>query len=133
MTPWTVGSPDSSVHGILQARILEWVANSFSRGSARTQGSNPGLLHCRQILYHLSLRVPPVSPQNVCSGPFSCFCKGLPEGSPIPTSKPTEKISKGHEEDVYKRRNINIHMAGSIHIRKHSCQPVMKEKTNLRF
>ena len=27
--------PDSSVHGILQARILEWVAISFSRGSSR--------------------------------------------------------------------------------------------------
>ena len=26
--------PDSSVHGILQARILEWVAISFSRGSS---------------------------------------------------------------------------------------------------
>ena len=25
--------PDSSVHGIFQARILEWVAVSFSRGS----------------------------------------------------------------------------------------------------
>ena len=25
----------SSVHGILQARILEWVATSFSRGSSR--------------------------------------------------------------------------------------------------
>ena len=25
---------DSSVHGILQARILEWVAISFSRGSS---------------------------------------------------------------------------------------------------
>ena len=25
--------PDSSVHGVFQARILEWVANSFSRGS----------------------------------------------------------------------------------------------------
>ena len=25
--------PSSSVHGILQARILEWVAISFSRGS----------------------------------------------------------------------------------------------------
>ena len=25
--------PGSSVHGILQARILEWVAMSFSRGS----------------------------------------------------------------------------------------------------
>ena len=27
--------PDSSVHGILQARILEWVAISFSRGPSR--------------------------------------------------------------------------------------------------
>ena len=27
--------PSSSVHGILQARILEWVAISFSRGSSR--------------------------------------------------------------------------------------------------
>ena len=49
--------PGSSVHGILQARILEWVAVSFSRGSSPTQGSNPGLPHCRQILYHLSHQV----------------------------------------------------------------------------
>jgi len=38
----------SSVLGILQARILEWVAIPFFRGS------NPVLLLCRQILYHLS-------------------------------------------------------------------------------
>ena len=43
-----------SVHGILQARILEWVAISFSRGIFPTQGSNPGLWHCRRILYHVS-------------------------------------------------------------------------------
>ena len=42
--------PGSSVHGILQARILEWVAISFSRGIFPTQGSNPGLPHCRQML-----------------------------------------------------------------------------------
>ena len=30
-------SPDSSVHGILQARILEWVAISFSWGSSQTR------------------------------------------------------------------------------------------------
>ena len=36
--------PDSSVHGILQASILEWVAISFSRG----------LLNCRQMIYQLS-------------------------------------------------------------------------------
>ena len=29
--------PGSSVHGILQARILEWVAISFSRGSSQTR------------------------------------------------------------------------------------------------
>ena len=38
----------SSLHGIFQARVLEWVAISFSRGS------NPGLLHCRQTPYPLS-------------------------------------------------------------------------------
>ena len=31
----------SSVHGSLQARILEWVATPFSRGIFPTQGSNP--------------------------------------------------------------------------------------------
>ena len=37
--------PGSSIHGILQAQILEWVAISFSRGIFPTQESNPGLLH----------------------------------------------------------------------------------------
>ena len=46
--------PGSSVHGILQARILKRVAISFSRGIFPTQGSKPGLLHYRLILYHLS-------------------------------------------------------------------------------
>ena len=39
----------SSVHGILQARILEWVY-SLLWGIFLTQGSYPGLLHCRQTL-----------------------------------------------------------------------------------
>ena len=46
--------PGSSVHGILQAKILKWVAITFSRGIYPTQGSNLGLLHCRQILYLLN-------------------------------------------------------------------------------
>ena len=85
---------DYTAHGILQARILEWVAFPFSRGDLpnpgikprssalqvnylpaepqekpkntgmgspslfqqifQTQESNPGFLHCRQILYQLS-------------------------------------------------------------------------------
>ena len=46
--------PGASVHGILQARILEWVAMLFSKGIFLNQGSKPGLLHFRQTLYHLS-------------------------------------------------------------------------------
>ena len=46
--------PGSSVLGVLQARIVEWVAISFLQGIFLTQGSNLGLLHCKQILYHLS-------------------------------------------------------------------------------
>ena len=33
-TPWTVARQASFVHGILQARVLEWVAIPFSRGSS---------------------------------------------------------------------------------------------------
>ena len=33
--PMVCSPPDSGVHGILHARILEWVAISFSRGSSR--------------------------------------------------------------------------------------------------
>ena len=45
---------DYTVHGILQVRILEWVALPFSSGSSQprdqTQGSNPGLPHCRWFI-----------------------------------------------------------------------------------
>ena len=41
-------------------RILEWVAFPFFRGFP-TQGSNPGLPHCRQILYQGSHQGSPCS------------------------------------------------------------------------
>ena len=47
-------SRDYAVHGILQSRILEWVAVIFLQGIFPTQGSNPGLPHRRWILYWLS-------------------------------------------------------------------------------
>ena len=33
--PMDCSPPGSSIHGILQARILEWVAISFSKGSSQ--------------------------------------------------------------------------------------------------
>ena len=91
--PMNCSPPGFSIHGIPQARILEWVAMlppggsshpgikprspalqadslpseppgkpmntgegslSLLQGIFLTQGSNPGLPHCRWILYHLS-------------------------------------------------------------------------------
>ena len=53
--PMDSSPPCSSVHGILQARILEWVAVSSSSGqSFLTQGLKPRLLcllHRRQIFF----------------------------------------------------------------------------------
>ena len=58
-TPWTVAHQAPLSMEILQARILEWVAISFSRGSSwlrdRTQ-----VLHCRQILYCLNYQGSPI-------------------------------------------------------------------------
>ena len=46
-------SPQGSLSmGILQEKILE--CHTLLQGIFPTQGSNPGLLHCRQILYRLS-------------------------------------------------------------------------------
>ena len=46
--------PGSSVHGVFQARILEWVAISLLWEIFPTQGLNLSLLHCRWILYQLN-------------------------------------------------------------------------------
>ena len=119
--PMDCSLPGLSVHGIFQARVLEWGAISFSRGSSRprdqtwvsrivgrhftvwatreapqkilewvampssrgifpTQGSNPSLLYCRQILYHLShpgspnLHKPLTNWQKSRIGQWQDFC-----------------------------------------------------------
>ena len=47
---------DYTIHGILQARTLEWEAVPLLQGIFPTQGSNPGLPHCRWILYQVSFQ-----------------------------------------------------------------------------
>ena len=55
VTPRTFSPPGSSVHGILQARILEWVVISFSRGSSWPRYQTRiscGSCIGRRVLYH---------------------------------------------------------------------------------
>ena len=55
--PMDCSPPGSSVHGILQAKILEWVAISYSRGSSRpTDRTRVSCITARFFFYHLSLQ-----------------------------------------------------------------------------
>ena len=49
--PMDCSPPGSSVHGILQARILQVGSHSLLQQILLTQGLDLGLRHCRQILY----------------------------------------------------------------------------------
>ena len=44
--------PGSSLHGLLQARILEWVAIFFTRGSSQLKDQTRASCIGRQIVYH---------------------------------------------------------------------------------
>ena len=57
--PMDCSPPGSSVHGIFQVRVLEWVVISCSRGSSWPRDWTriyPHLLNCRQILYSWAIR-----------------------------------------------------------------------------
>ena len=57
--------PGSSVHGIFQARMLEWVAISL-QGIFPTQGSNPCLLHWQADSLPLSYQGSPLQVLGGC-------------------------------------------------------------------
>ena len=97
--------PGSSVLGILQARMLEWVAIPFSRGIFLTQGLNPGLLHCRRILYHLSHQGSPGGVLTLTSSvsfspPVIGALIGKQEGRNIEVMNSFELLSHTVEEKI---------------------------------
>ena len=58
--PMDCSLPGSSIHGILQAKNTRVGSHSLLQGIFPTQGLNPGLLHCRRILYQLSYQGSPL-------------------------------------------------------------------------
>ena len=52
--PMDFSPPSFSVHGDSPGRNIEVGCHALLQGIFLTQGYNPGLPHCRQILYHLS-------------------------------------------------------------------------------
>ena len=57
--PTDCSLPGTSVHGIFQARILEWVATFFSRGSSQFKDQTSVFCIGMWILYHWATRGAP--------------------------------------------------------------------------
>ena len=74
--PMDCSLPGSSVHGILQARILEWVAISFSSVLSKALDGDPRHLICSQM------------PSNQTGHHFFSFYAVILENSNFALSKP---------------------------------------------
>ena len=99
-TPWTIQSMEFSRPGILQ-----WAAFPFSQGIFPTQGLNPGLPHCRQILYQLSYKGNPKILEWVAYlFSIELLNPGFKPGSPAlqGNSLPTELLGKPYGEPLTK-------------------------------
>ena len=84
--PMNCSLPGSSVLGDSPGKNTGVGCHALLQGIFPTQGSNPGLLHCRQILYHLSHQGNPASSVQFSSvaqlcptlcNPMDCIMPGF--------------------------------------------------------
>ena len=72
--PMDCNLPGSSVHGDSLGKNTGVGCHAFLQGIVSTQGSNPGLPHCRQILYHLSHQESPLGAIFLISLGYGGLC-----------------------------------------------------------
>ena len=63
--PMDCNLPDSSVHGDFPGKNTGVGCHALIQGICLAQGSNPGLPHCRWILYHLSHQGSPQMDESI--------------------------------------------------------------------
>ena len=81
--PINCSLPGSSVHGDSSSKNIRFGWHALLQGIFPTQGLNPGLPHCRQILHHLSHQGSPKTPEWVAlPSPGSLPSPGIKTGSP---------------------------------------------------
>ena len=126
--PMGCSLPGSSVHGILQARILEWVAIPFSRESSRPRDGTQISCIGRQILYLLSHQGSPLyyttndkylalENLHTTAGVFTCYilvgfktvlgCLYPNTQPPIPWYMASLGREK-HQEGLWKLGNLQV-------------------------
>ena len=118
--PKDCSPPGSSVHGDSPGKNTGVVCHALLQGIFPTQGSNPGLLHYRQILYHLSHQGSP----------------------PLPTSSATstnEKTAVSEKEKVQRKSqyfvpwsNLSLDKAMGFPVVMYGCESWTIKKTEHR-
>ena len=106
--PMDCSLPGSSIHGILQERILEWVSIFFLQGIFLTQGSNSCLLHWQAGSLPLA---PPGKPRSLLynsmaqKGLVVCWCQPLSK-----TPKACKQLTNKTVINLSERRRGRIHL-----------------------
>ena len=114
--PMDCSPPGSSVHGDSPGKYTKVGCHDLLYGILPTQGSNPGLLHCRRILYQAE---PPGKPKNTGLGSLSLL-QGI---------FPTQESNQG----LLHCRQVLHHMSHIIFDRKKNQQFVSLCKLVLAF
>ena len=109
--PMDYSPPGSSVHSISQARILDWVAISFSRGPSWPRDQTCISCIDRQILYHWATREASVKFSS--SQIFSLFKKKQ--------AKQSKTIPQVKTKSQYPYPNRVLFESPSIHLHIQSC------------
>ena len=101
--------PGSSIHGIFQARVLEWSAISFSRGSSLPRDRTRVSRIASRCFYHLSHEGFPLTicllldyPSLLCSVTQSC----LTLQDPMDCSPPGSSV---HGDSLGKKAGVGCH------------------------
>ena len=89
--------PGSSIHGIIQARILKWVAISFSRRSSQPRVQTCVSCIGREVLYHCATREALTQLHHSLLTPDGC--------SPTPR-KPSQQAILQHQQDVLQLNSV---------------------------
>ena len=119
----------SSVHEIAQARILEWVAISFSKGSSQPRYQSCPSCIGRRILHHWVSRklytlafssVQSPSPVQLCN-PMDCSMSGLPVNHQLPELAQTHVHQVGDAIQTSHPLSFGYVLISKLSYKNHVC------------
>ena len=108
--PMACSPPGSSIHGILQARILEWVAMPSFMGSSQPRDQTQGSLMFPTLAGRFLPLAPPGKPLSIPTlgqRPFSVVCVMFPKGY-------------GGSSDFWKRKTLPLLLSSTDSMDSHS-------------